>query len=172
MVTKRQRVEAVRQILIQLYALVDQGMHKKNITRIEREAIFFLYEYPDLRKWDEIRPHSAAARRLRKAIEGRVKSKRDGITYDHAIPLATLRCHLKKATIFTEAMQRALERFVCGVIITTEENDRLSENHLRLQMPDGARPDDRLARYHAVGIKFDAADEIKLRSAGSHAAPD
>jgi len=55
MVTELDRVEAVRQILIQLYTLVDRGMLKKHIARIEREAIFFLYEHHDLRKWDETR---------------------------------------------------------------------------------------------------------------------
>jgi hypothetical protein len=164
MVTEHERVEAVRQILIQLYALVDRGMLKKNITRIEREAIFFLYERHDTKKWDEARPHSAAARSRRRAIKGRIKSKIHGITYDHAIPLSTLRCHLKKATVSTEAMRRTLKRFVCGVLITTEENDLLSAKHLRPRMPDRAKPDDKLARYKAVGIKFDTADEKKLRN--------
>jgi hypothetical protein len=162
-VTERQRVEAVRQILRQLYALEAQGMLPKYITRIEREAIFFLYEHQNSRKWDMARPHSAAARRLHKTITARLKSRRHGITYDHAIPLATLRPYLKKAIISTDAMHRILKRFVCAVIITSEEDARLSEAHLRRKMPKGAKPDDRLARYRAVGIKFSSADESLLK---------
>ncbi len=86
MVTERQRVEAVRQILKQLYALEDRGVLPKNMTRIEREAIFFLYERHNKSKQDKSRPHSAAARRRRRAIKNRIKFKSDGITYDHAIP--------------------------------------------------------------------------------------
>ena len=164
MLTERERVEAVRQILIQLYALVDRGMLPKNITRIEREAIFFLYERHNTSKQDKSRPHSAAARRRRMAIKGRIKSKKHGITYDHAIPLATLRPHLKKATTSTEAMRRTLERFICGVLITAEEDKRLSAAGLRFRMPGKARPDDKLARYNTVGIKFGAADKRKLRN--------
>ena len=139
-------------------------MLKKHIARIEREAIFFLYEHHDLRKWDETRPHSAAARKRRKTIAGRIKSKSHGITYDHAIPITTLRPHLKKAIVSTEAMHRTLKRFVCAVIITREEDDLLSAERLRLKMPEGAKEDDRLARYRAVGIKFKAEDEMKLRN--------
>jgi hypothetical protein len=163
MVTERQRVEAVRQILRQLYTLEDQGMFPKYITRIERETIFFLYEHQNSKKWDMTRPHSAAARGLHETITGRIKSRSHGITYDHAIPLATLRPYLKKAIISTDAMHRILKRFVCAVIITNKEDTLLTEAHLRRKMPKGAKPDDRLARYRAVGIKFSAADESLLK---------
>ena len=61
-------------------------------------------------------------------------------------------------------MHRTLKRFVCAVIITREEDDLLSAERLRLKMPEGAKEDDRLARYRAVGIKFKAEDEMKLRN--------
>lgn len=162
MVTERQRVEAIRQILRQLYSLEQKGMHTKHITRIEREAIFFLYEHHDSKKYAETRPHSAAARKMRKTITGRIMSRSHGITYDHAIPIATLRKYLKQGTASTEAMRRVLKRFVCGVVITAEEDSLLSAKQLRRKMPTGAKADDKLARYRAVGIKFDTADEELL----------
>jgi hypothetical protein len=60
-------------------------------------------------------------------------------------------------------MHRILKRFVCAVIITNEENALLSAAHLRRKMPKGAKPDDRLARYQAVGIKFSSADKSLLK---------
>jgi hypothetical protein len=42
--SERDRVEAVRKILKQLYRLSDLGLEKKFLSRIERETIFFLYE--------------------------------------------------------------------------------------------------------------------------------
>ena len=164
--SEQDRVEAVREILTQLYRLADLGLKKKYLSRIERETIFFLYECHSPRKYHPDRPHSAAARARRKSLSlseaGGIKSKKHGLTYDHAIPLATLREELKKATHSTDAMHRALKRFVQGVIITTDEDGRLSVKKLRLKMPKGAAPDDKLARYVEAGIAFDPKDKRLL----------
>ncbi|MDN3279436.1 hypothetical protein QWJ07_34575 [Frankia sp. RB7] len=161
--SERERVEAVRKILKQLYRLSDLGLKKKYLSRIERETIFFLYECHSPGKYGEERPHSAAARARRKSLSGRrIKSKEHGLTYDHAIPLATLRAELKKATHSTDAMYRALRRFVQGVVITTDEDRLLSSKKLRLRMPDGADHDDKFARYVAADIVFKPADRLLL----------
>lgn len=160
--SERDRVEAVRKILRQLYRLADLGLDGKYLSRIERETIFFLYECHSPRKFDPKRPHSAAARERRKSVLGRVKSKEHGLTYDHAIPLATLRIELKKATNSTDAMHRALKRFVQGVIITTEEDKLLSSKKLRLKMPPDAPHDDKFARYLEAGIVFKPRDKRLL----------
>jgi hypothetical protein len=161
--SEQDRVEAVRKILKQLYRLSDLGLEKKYLSRIERETIFFLYECHSPRKWCEERPHSAAARARRKLLSGvRIKSKEHGLTYDHAIPLATLRSELKKATHSTKAMHHALRRLVQGVVITTDEDRLLSSKKLRLKMPAGADHDDKLARYDAAEIAFKPKDRRLL----------
>lgn len=160
--SERDRVEAVRKILKQLYQLSDLGLDKKYLSRIERETIFFLYECHSPRKYGNERPHSTAARARRKSLSGRVKSKEHGLTYDHAIPLATLRAELKKATYSTDAMHRALKRFVQGVVITTDEDRLLSFKKLRRKMPDGSGHDDKFARYEAAGIAFKPSDKRLL----------
>ena len=161
--SEQDRVEAVRKILKQLYRLSDLGLKSKYLSRIEREAIFFLYECHSPRKYDKERPHSAAARARRRSLSDvRIKSKEHGLTYDHAIPLATLRPELKKATHSTDAMHRALKRFVQGVVITTDEDKLLSSKSLRLKMPSGAAPDDKLARYVEAGIAFEPDDKRLL----------
>jgi hypothetical protein len=162
--TERHRVEAVRVILKQLYTLSERGLDKKYLGRIERETIFFLYECHSPRKFALERPHSAFARAKRKSFPDnlRIKSREHGLTYDHAIPLATIRAELRKGTTSTGAMHRTLKRFVQGVIITGEEDGLLSANALRLRMPDGAASDDKIARYRAVGITFRSKDKRLL----------
>jgi hypothetical protein len=95
--TELRWVEGVRKILKQLYRLADLGLTNRHLGRIERETIYFLYENPTLPKYDPKRPHSAVARARRKSIfVRRIKSKEHGLTYDHAIPLATLRAELRR----------------------------------------------------------------------------
>ena len=157
MVTERQRAEAVRQILLQLYSLVDAGMPKSQIRRVVREAIFFLYEGGEAAKWASDRPHSMTAREL--SLGKKI--------YDHAIPLASLLCKLKKASASPESFHAFLIRYVQGVVITKEEDRRLTSAGLRSRMPSNADPDDKMARYSNVGIAFAPADEAKLRKVSS-----
>ncbi len=57
-------VEAVRQILLQLYGLSPDPFPHGRIAKVQRETIFYLYEGGVSAKWDERRPHSMAARGL------------------------------------------------------------------------------------------------------------
>lgn len=113
-------VEAVRLIIGELHRLVDAGMPARRIDRLQREVIFFLYEGGEAAKWDFRRPHSAGARQLREqtnAVGQHPLRCRRFLTYDHAIPLATLREGLRAATASAQTMQEFLARHVRGVII-------------------------------------------------------
>ena len=158
MVSEQERIEAVRQILIQLYILTDKEFPDSRITRVEREAIFFIYEGTD--KYAQSKPHSADARALRKRHSQ--KDFRQLITCDHAIPLATLREQCKAATASHEAMANCLQRFIQIAIITREEDVRLNKLGLRRQLPTGSAVDDMFARYRAANILFEPVDEELL----------
>jgi hypothetical protein len=161
MVPEQQRVEALRQILLQLYALVDLGMPWAKVRRVAREAIFFLYEGGEALKYHEDRPHSAAARALRK--HGKRLYSSHGIRYEHAIPIATLEAELRSATATSEGLCEFLRKFLRTVVITSEEDKKLTAARLARRMPEGAHRYDMLARYRFVGIEFLSEDEAKLR---------
>jgi hypothetical protein len=160
MISEADRIEAVRKILIELYRLTDAGFAANRIGRVEREAIFYLYEGLD--KYAEDKPHSSDARKLRADNGGKFPPK--SITYDHAIPLASLRGELQSATKSNEAMRVCLQRFIRGVVITREEDVRLNGSGLRRRLPPGAAPHDMMARYRAVGVDFEPEDQAKLIS--------
>jgi hypothetical protein len=157
--TERDRVEAIRQILIQLYRLVDKGLPETHIRRIERESIFFLFENVGMEKLHKDRPHSKAARNILRTLPGEFKKS---VTYDHTIPLATLRQKLKDATVSREAMYEFLMRFIKGVVITRAEDKRLNKLGLRKALPPEALCHDMMARYRSAGIDFESDDERML----------
>ncbi len=161
-------VEAVRQILIQLYGLrsLPPGMNK-----IVRETIFFLYEGGDLDKWSFERPHSAAARALHHDARSkgvRCNGKQFPVVYDHAVPLDALSNGLREATASYEEMHDFLIQHVQGVAILTGENAKLSKRGLRNRLPAGAQTHDLLARYRTAEINFEPEDEAKLEHRISH----
>lgn len=158
MVTERDQIEAVRQILIQIYQLHENGLAGNRIGRVEREAIFFLYEGID--KYSLEKPHSKVARTVRRSNPGKLPPK--SITYDHAIPLASLRDGLKLASKSHETMASFLRKHIRGVVIACDEDVRLNKAGLRRRLPEGAAPHDLLARYKAVGIGFEPEDEARL----------
>lgn len=158
------RIEAVRQILSHAFSIrrTDPTI---NVSPIVRQTIFYIYEGGEPEKWKEHRPHSAAARACRRAGAGRFPSKDDPMRYDHAIPLARLQRGLEEATASLETMRSFLHRFIQGVVITREENERLDKARLTTALPVGASEHDMLARYRFVGIAFEPADEEILRRA-------
>jgi hypothetical protein len=156
MPSEDERVAAVRDILTKLYSL-PAGFSRTAISRLERETIFFLYENTD-NKLAERRPHSLAARHARENTAARVYKQ---LTYDHAIPLATLRASLQEAIISHDAMKSWLRRCIKGAVITRDENVTLNK-HFRFKMPSDADKHDPMARYRATGIVFSDADERLL----------
>jgi hypothetical protein len=156
MPSEDQRINAVRDILSKLYALPD-GFSRTAIGRIERETIFFLYENTD-NKLAERRPHSQDARSIRKSVSAKVHKH---LTYDHAIPLATLRPALREAMASHEALKAWLRQCIKGAVLTREENSLLNKKY-RFTMPEGASPHDPMARYRAAGIAFAEEDERLL----------
>ena len=120
-------VEPLRRILIQLQELVDAGLPLRRVEKIRREAVFYLYEGGQAAQWDFSRPHSAAARRLRErsgATGPHCLGCRKQLTYDHAIPLVSIRAGLRNALHSAEGFRDFLARHVRGVVILREENAR------------------------------------------------
>lgn len=156
---------ALCRILTELHGLTDKGLDGRRIDRVRREAIFFLHEGGEPAKWRFDRPHSAEARHMhleRKAACRRFPSKNDMVTYDHAIPLATLWDGLRHSAGDATTLLAFLKRNVIGVVLSRAENDRLNKAGLRSRLPAGSEPDDRMARYLAVGIAFEPADAAIL----------
>lgn len=155
-----QRIEKLRNALLGIYALADVGVPDLLVNKTVREAVFFMYEAHNGSKHSAERPHSAAARAF--SHSGTNKFKRS-VTCDHAIPYTVLRESLRVSVADPEEFAAVLYRYVQYVIITNEENKKLERAGLRHRMPGGAKQDDMLARYQAVGIGFEPEDEGKLR---------
>lgn len=151
------RVEAVRSILLPLYAL-PSGFPASGINRIEREAIFFLYENTD-HKLSERRPHSLAARQIR---DRRKTGLNRVLTYDHAVPLRLLREGLRMAVTSHAALAAFLKTQIKTAVITKEEDKRLA-GELKAGLPANTEAFDPMARYRAAGIVFSPEDEHRLR---------
>jgi hypothetical protein len=149
-----ERIDAVRKILKVLYEL-PSDFPQSGINRIERETIFFSYENVD-HKLAERRPHSLRARRMRGPS---AKSLNRFLTYDHAIPLRTLRAGFRAAASTHDALTAFFRRYVRSAIITKEEDQLLTNELWRSAMPKDARADDPMACYRAVGIAFEPNDE-------------
>lgn len=152
---------AVQVILKELYALkrIDPSA---SISVIERQTIFYLYEGAEKSKWDEKRPHSANARRLRIGALKSFTGKNYPITYDHCIPLATLRDGLAESIVDENSLRQYLAKYIQGVVITKDEDGLLRKHKLSKSMPVGSDPHDMTARYRAAGIALDPEDEVLL----------
>lgn len=164
-------VGAICVIFRELNKLVEAGLPTIRINRICRETIFFLYEGGEASKWHFDRPHTAAARLLhREALASNqpFTNRRFPITYEHAIPLTTLRAGLMEAAVSVEAMRQFLRSHIAGVVVLKSENELLSLQRLHRTMPEGANTSDKMARYRAAGIAFEAADIERLNGGYPH----
>ncbi len=159
-------IETIRLIIKQSFVLKDV-IPKTNISPIIRQTIFYYYEGGEPGKWLMSRPHSASARAIRRSTSGRFPPLDHPMRYEHAIPLILLQSGLRHATVSLDAMRVFLDRYVQGVVLTKFENRLLDDARLTSAMPAGADACDLLARYQAVGIKFEPEDEAALRRAGS-----
>ena len=158
-------IEAVRQIMLQLYHVSPAVVPHGRVIKIQRETIFYLYEGGEAAKWDPRRPHSKAARAL-----GGTSLKHAAlqklITYEHAIPLAVLKDDLRASAPSLDSLRDLLRSRFRGVVITREENQRLRLCGLNARMPADAEPTDLLARYRQAAIEFEAEDLASLLSGG------
>ncbi|RDJ21981.1 hypothetical protein DWF00_27050 [Bosea caraganae] len=100
---------------------------------------------------------------MRRTANSRFTSKNYDITYDHAIPLATLWQGLRTCIVDAAEMNSFLELHVAGVVLLKAENAKLNKCGLRSSMPPGAPAYDKLARYRHADIAFEPADEARLK---------
>lgn len=158
-------VKSVRRILLEVFRLEELGIPASGTRKIVREAIFHLYEGGEKKKWAFDRPHSAAARALHEEAKSAGKSfsgKSFPVTYDHCIPFNASKAGLRAASSSDEEIQLFLDAHITGVVITKEEDGRLSSSRLRQTMPKDASPNDKTARYLAAGIQFKPDDWDRL----------
>lgn len=167
MICENANLKTIQIILKELYGLrqIDPAA---SISVIERQTIFYLYEGAERSKWHQARPHSSAARRLRQNSLKSFTGRNFPITYDHCIPLATLRQGLMENTADTKMLGLYLSKYIQGVIITKEEDKLLRDNKLAKSMPLGSDPYDMTARYRAAGIALNPDDEDLLQRRISH----
>lgn len=168
--TKQAVVAALAEILRQLNTLEDLGIKANRLAKLRREAIFFLYEGGGDHKWSEHRPHSAGARALMREVGSGLRSKGHALkllTYEHAVPLATLASAMRAAATTDEGLERFLDTHVLGVVLLRAEDDLLRNAKLRQTMPTGSAPHDRMARYRAAGVVFEPHDQEKIEAGWS-----
>jgi hypothetical protein len=156
--TARERIEAVRKILRLLYRIASRDPELVENGRMQRAVLYYLFERPERDKFAADRPHSKAARRLRKRGG---PAWRAGRRYDHAIPLMALKRRLQRGCDAYADMRDVLHKYVHGVVITKPENDRLNKLRLKDKMPAGAWSP--RARYQAAGIEFSKEDLALFR---------
>jgi hypothetical protein len=84
------------------------------------------------------------------------------ITYEHCIPLVTIREGLKSASADLSTLTEFLNAHIAGVVVTKDEDMLLRAARLHRSMPAGAQPNDRLARYQAAGVDFEPEGLAKL----------
>lgn len=122
------------------------GMPAAAYAKALREPVHFLWE-PRFGKGK----FGAARYRSRGSVG--VRDGRGALVYDHAIPFRDLAAELLALTSVTnQSLKAILDRFGVVVIVTKEEDARLSSAGLGRTMPIGWDRSDPLARYKHVGM--------------------
>lgn len=154
-------VEAVRQIVLRILEAktINQSI---TIGPVLRQTLFYIYEGGEANKWSRVRPHSVAARSYRDGFSYQKGAGVKGLRYDHAIPLSVIYKGMTDHVATPTAFRDYLRAMVQGVVITDEEDRRLSAAGYRKDVPAGAASSDLMARYRAVGIVLAPADEARL----------
>lgn len=136
---------AIAEIFAALERLHQQGAVDASGSRVRREAVHFLWELRAGAKLAETRPHSLAARELRKT--GQLAD----LEYDHSIPVACFMPVLRQSAGSPQRMLHALQTYVRPVVLTSNEHSLLAARGLRSKMPIDRDLADALARYREAG---------------------
>lgn len=118
-------------------------------VRVLREAIFLHWEasrLPGHNKYSPLLPHSPEARRRRSA------GTRGGLVFEHVRPVSlVIRRLLERVPANEAALRKVLAELSEHVVITKEEDDKLTAAGYRNVMPD---PDDTWSRYReGLGLR-------------------
>jgi hypothetical protein len=140
------RLELIAEAVRYCQKVRKMGMPPAGYSKALREPIHFLWER---------REHCSKVKcaRYRSKAALSLTLGQGKLIYDHAVPFRCLERELMNMEIVTpDAVEAVLERHCIAVLLTRDENARLSQSGLARQMPpnwDGKNP---LARYQAVGI--------------------
>jgi hypothetical protein len=143
----RGRLQLVAEAVRYCQRVATMGMPVAGYAKTPREAIYFVWTR-------RLGPKAKSAKyRSRAAVGG--KWGRREIVYDHAIPYRYELEALMALTVVTpETVRPVLEKYDVCVIITADEDARLTAAGLQREMPDDWDKIDPLARYKAVGIEI------------------
>jgi hypothetical protein len=134
-------VTAIRIIAEQCARMRALGMQKW--SRPLRDTIFHWWETAYEKRYNRGRKHSVAAGQLDEA-EKRV--------FEHAIPLAVLFKEMLANPITDDSIRRLLTERLVAVVVTKEEDERLTQMQLGRSMPEDWDGVDPYARYRKAGI--------------------
>jgi hypothetical protein len=168
--SKSSVIAALAKIIQLLDKLESDGVNPSDIAKLRRETIFFLYEGGNKHKWNSERPHSKGARELLRAVENGAMRKSDArhlCTYEHSVPISSLKVGLNAAAASAEELEIYLDRHVLGVVVLRSEDALLRAAKVSRSLPAGSAANDRLARYQAVGIELEPQDRLKIEKGWS-----
>jgi hypothetical protein len=144
---ERQRLALIVEAVRYCQRVRAMGMSPAGYTKALREPVFFLWECREGRGKER-----AAWFRSRASVGMRLGSD---VVYDHAVPFKYLQSALMELSEVTiESVRGVLHRYDVNVIITKEEDCRLTKAGYRFKMPESWDHIDPLARYKAVGIEI------------------
>lgn len=145
--------EADLELILSLVRAFQRHQRETGISssiRVLREALYFHWEGPRLppgRKYAPSLLHSSAAR------DWRDGGHTTALVYEHAIPVnLVIRAFLAEVPEDTAALRSRLDAHAQRVIITKEEDERLTAAGFRSRLPDAG---DVWSRYREVGIDPD-----------------
>ena len=144
----RKRLELIVKAIRYCQHVKAMGMPAAAYSKALREPVYFLWECRDgLSK--ERRPKVRSTGALGMHCGSGV------LIYDHAVPLRYLQEQLLSlSSVTTRSVRRVLDKYGIVVLITKDEDRRLSTAGFRSRMPDDWDGRDALARYKAVGIEL------------------
>ena len=123
------------------------GMPPACYSKAFREPVHFLWER-------RLGTKTRIARFRSKNAKG-LNFGRGNLVYDHAVPFRYLQAELLGLSDVTmQSVANALSRFETIVLITKEEDSRLSAAGYGSKMPPDWDGRDDLARYRAIGIEL------------------
>jgi len=142
------RLELIVEAVRYCQRVATMGMPSSAYTKALREPIYFLWAC----RFGSNKISRAQFRS--KAAIGLKYGKRE-LVGDHAIPFGYQQAALLELPeVSTDAVRRILDsNFGVGVLITSQENERLNRAKLKNKMPADWDRVEVLARYKAVGIE-------------------
>ncbi len=142
------RLELIAEAVRYCQRVRAMGMPVAGYSKALREPVYFLWECRDgLSK--ERRPKFRSTRALGMHCGTGV------LIYDHAVPLRYLQEQLLSlSSVTVRSVRRVLDKYGIVVLITKDDDRRLSKAGLRSRMPEDWDGRDPLARYKAAGLEL------------------